>query len=286
MPEADGGVKISPMSKFLRSPFAMHSFVGGNAYMLEVLDKFGEELGVTASSENYDAAIDRTLNQLQNNSATVDFEDVHISGTRIIADIVVRNLAGHKFPTGFPSRRAWLHFTILDGSGQKVFESGGYSQDGSIVGNDNDADPALWEQHYLAIVEPDQVQIYEAILRNTEGDITTTLLLAAGYRKDNRLLPDGFEKESPYEDIAVRGGAMEDEDFQGGGDSIQYAVDIGSAAEPLTVKVELLYQTISFRWADNLRDKDAEEIQRFLRFLDNVQNLPVVIASTSVEIGN
>ena len=79
---------------------------------------------------------------------------------------------------------------------------------------------------------------------------------------------------------------MEDDDFQGGGDSIQYAVDIGSAAGPLTVNVELLYQTISYRWADNLRAKDADEIQRFLRYIDTVPNLPVVIASTSVEVGN
>ena len=286
MPEADGGAKISSMSKILRSPFSMHSFVGGNAYMLGVLDEFGDEMGVTASSENFDAAIERTLNQLQNNSATVEFEDVRLSGTRIIADVVVRNLAGHKFPTGYPSRRAWLHFTVLDGSGQTVFESGGFNEDGSIVGNDNDADPTQWEQHYLAIVEPNQVQIYETILQDSEGDITTALLHAAGYRKDNRLLPDGFEKKSPYEDIAVRGGAMEDDDFQGGGDSIQYAVDIGSAAGPLTVKVELLYQTISYRWADNLRDKDADEIQRFLRYIDTVPNLPMVIASTSVEVGN
>jgi hypothetical protein len=286
MPEADGGAKISSFSRTLRSPFAVHSFVGGNAYMLGVLDEFGDELGVTASSENFEAAIERALNQLQNISATVEFEDVRLSGTRIIADVVVRNLAGHKLPTGFPSRRAWLHFTVLDGSGQTIFESGGFNEDGSIVGNDNDVDSTLWEQHYLVIVGPNQVQIYEAILRDTEGDITTALLHTAGYRKDNRLLPDGFEKKSPYEDIAVRGGAMEDDDFQGGGDGIQYAVDIGSAAGPLTVKVELLYQAISYRWSENLRDKEADEIQRFLRYSDTVPNLPVVIASTSIEVGD
>jgi hypothetical protein len=286
MPEADGGAKISSMSRTLRSPFAVHSFVGGNAYMLGVLDEFGDELGVTASNDNFEAAIERTLNQLQNNSATVEFEDVHLSGTRIIADVVVRNLAGHKFPTGFPSRRAWLHFTVFDGSGQTVFESGGFNNDGSIVGNDNDADPILSEQHYSAIVETNQVQIYEAILQDSERDITTALLHAAGYRKDNRLLPEGFEKQSPYEDIAVRGSAMEDDDFLGGGDSIHYAVDVGSATGPFTVKIELLYQTISFRWANNLRDKKADEIQRFLRYIDTAPNLPVAIASTSVEVGN
>jgi hypothetical protein len=250
------------------------------------MDAFGDELGVTASSETFDAAIERTLTQLQNNTATIEFEDVRLSGTRITADVVVHNLAGHKFPTGFPSRRAWLHFSIQDGSGGTIFESGNFNLDGSVVGNDNDSDPTQWEQHYEAIVEPNQVQIYEAILKDTEGDITTALLHASGYRKDNRLLPQGFEKKSPYEDIAVRGGAMEDDDFQGGLDSIQYSVDVGSATGPYTVKIELLYQSISYRWADNLRGKDADEIQRFLNYIDTVPNLPVVVASTSIEIGN
>ena len=285
MPEADGGVKISTMSQVLRSPFAQHVFVGGNAYLLEILETFGEDIEVTASGEQFEATIGRTLEQLETRTATIEFGDVHLSGPRLIADVVVENLAGHKFPTGFPARRAWIHFVVRDGSGEVVFESGAFNPDGSIVENDNDTDPGAVEQHYLAIVQPEQVQIYEAILQDTENRVSTTLLRAASYRKDNRLLPSGFEKAAPYEDIAVRGGAREDDNFQGGGDEIQYIVNVGSAEGPFTVMVELLYQSIGYRWAENLRTYDAPEIDRFIGYYDAVPNQPVVIAHSTVEIG-
>ena len=76
---------------------------------------------------------------------------------------------------------------MLDADGLLIFESGGWLPDGSIAGNDNDADPSQVEPHYKAIVSPGQVQIYEAILRDSEGAVTTSLLRAAGYLKDNRL---------------------------------------------------------------------------------------------------
>ncbi len=286
MPEAESGVKISITSQVLRSPFAKHAFVGGNAYMLGILKTYGEELEVTASSEQFEATIDRTIEQLSGRTATIDFEEVRLAGTRLIADVVVSNLAGHKFPTGFPARRAWIRFVVQDANGGVVFESGGYGSDGSIVGNDNDTDPGEFEQHYLAIVQPEQVQIYEAILQDTENSITTNLLRAARYIKDNRLLPSGFEKAAPYEDIAVRGGAREDTDFLGEGDKIQYVANLGSAQSPFTVTVELLYQSVGYRWADNLRQYDAAEIDRFLGYYEGVPNIPVLIAAATMEIGD
>ena len=286
MPEAEGGVRIATTSQVLRSPFAKHSFVGGNAYMLSLMDQFGDDLGLTASSEQFQATIGRTLDQLQNDTATLTVEEARFSGNRVMLDLTIDSLVGHKFPTGFPSRRAWIHVWIKDSSGQVVFESGGYNQDGAIIGNDNDTDPTQYEQHFQAIVQPDQVQIYEAILRDSEGDLTTTLMRAAGYVKDNRLIPTGFEKSAPYADIAVRGSAYEDVNFDDGSDSIQYVVDVGSAVGPFQVRAELLYQSIGFRWIENLADQQGEEITRFLRYVDAVPNIPVLLTGVELEIGN
>jgi hypothetical protein len=130
------------------------------------------------------------------------------------------------------------------------------------------------------------VQIYEAILRDTEADVTTSLLRAAAYLKDNRLLPSGFQKNAPYEDIAVRGAAYDDPDFLGGGDWIQYSVDVGSASAPLTVTVELLYQAVGYRWAQNLGAYSTPEVLRFLGYVQQVPNIPVVVAAQTVEVGN
>ena len=80
---------------------------------------------------------------------------------------------------------------------EMIFESGAVDETAIIQGNDNDADPAQYEPHYHLIYSPDQVQIYEAIMQNTEEEVTTTLLLAAGYVKDNRLLPSGFPVDNP-----------------------------------------------------------------------------------------
>jgi hypothetical protein len=200
--------------------------------------------------------------------------------------VIVETQVGHKFPTGFPSRRAWLHFTVQDASGQVIFESGAANLGGSIVGNDNDTNPANYEPHYTTIDSTDQVQIYEAIMQDTEGEVTTTLLRGATYAKDNRLLPLGFEKDSAQENIAVHGLAVDDEDFLGGGDKIQYGVDVSGAEGPFTVTVELLSQSVGYRWADNLHHYQAPEIDRFLDYYEKVPNLPVVVTHETVEVSD
>jgi hypothetical protein len=285
MPSAEGGVRISSASTTPRSPFSQHLFVGGNVFMLDVLRTFGEELGVTASGSQFEATIAQTLNQLQTETASIAFGEIHASGSRLTAEVSIESQVGHKFPTSFPSRRAWIHFLVQDASGQTVFESGAVNPDGSIVGNGNDADPTDFEPHYQAIVSPDQVQIYEAILGTTSRQVTTSLFGAATYLKDNRLLPSGFEKSAPYTDIAVRGGAFDDPDFVGGGDHILYSIDLGSAQAPFTVTVELLYQSVGYRWAQNLALFQSDEISRFLGYYADVPNVPVVISSQTVEVG-
>lgn len=285
MPEVEGGVRISNLSDTLRSPFSKHSFVGGNAYMLGVLDEFGDELGVTASTEHFEEAIARTLEQLQNSTAEIEVENTQLLGNRVVADVRITNLAGHKFPTGFPSRRTWIHVTLQDAGGNVLFESGGYGEDGRITGNANDDDPTQYEPHYDGIVQPDQVQIYEAILRNTDNHVTTRLLRAAGYLKDNRLIPAGFEKGAPIDDIAVRGRARDDVNFIDGTDLIQYSMAFESGEGPLTLTIELVYQSIGYRWAENLRRGEGAEIERFTRYYDATPNLPVIIDSVVLELG-
>jgi hypothetical protein len=285
MPPAKGSVRLATLGGGPpRSPFAQHLFIGGNTYVLELLRTFGDERAVTASSEHFQRKIDQTLEQLQERTATLTVEEAGVTDSRLTAVVAVEGQTGHKLPTGFPARRAWLHVTVTDAAGRVVFESGAVTPNGAIVGNDNDGDPATYETHYEEIVSPDQVQIYEAILENTEGDITTQLLEAQGYRKDNRLLPAGFDKGTADADIGVYGAAASDEDFQGGGDRVRYVIDLGDAQAPLEVGVELLYQSISMRWAENLRQYEAEEIASFLSNYEAVPNEPVVIARTTANV--
>ena len=131
-------------------------------------------------------------------------------------DVAVRNLTGHKLPTGYPSRRAWLHVTVRDRAGAAGLRvRRRWPPTDRSQGNDNDIDPARFEPHYAEIRERRQVQIYESMMGDPAGAPTTGLLTGVRYLKDNRLLPRGFEKASADRDIAVVGDAAQDADFAG-----------------------------------------------------------------------
>ena len=166
-----------------------------------------------------------------------------------------------------------------------MFESGGLNPDGSIRGNDNDADPGRFEPHYKKIDNPEEVKIYEGILAAPEDQITTVLLSAVRYIKDNRLLPKGFEKKTAEEDITVKGKAADDSDFIGGEDSISYSVSIKGTEGPFFVKVELWYQPIAFRWAQNLKQQKAGEIDRFVSYYNEFSSVSgIILASEKIEV--
>src|SRR6202040_560985 len=151
----------------------------------------------------------------------VTIRKVDVVSSQLSADVFVENLTGHKLPTAFPSRRAWLHLVVRDVNGRTVFESGALNPDGSIRGNDNDADPLRFEPHYREIRTADQVQIYESILRDSTGAVTTGLISTVGYLKDNRLLPHGFDKGTADVDVAVHGDAAQDPAFDARGHRLQ-----------------------------------------------------------------
>jgi hypothetical protein len=196
---------------------------------------------------------------------------VQVASGRLEAQVFVENLGGHKLPTAYPSRRAWLHFLVKDRSGVIVFESGALRPDGSIVGNDNDLDPAKYEPHYSTITSSDEVQIYEDILGNANGKVTTGLLTGVRFLKDNRILPAGFEKQTTDKDIAVIGPARDDARFTGGGHRIRYSVDVDKEKGPFEINAEVWYQPIGFRWANNLKPYDhADEPRRFNGYYDSM----------------
>ena len=255
-----------------REGVSRHVFVGGNFFMLKVLNKFRNDLGVIALPNELEAAANRTVSHLKSNTAQLSIDRIDATAGMLQADITVQNLSGHKFPTAYPSRRAWLHVTAKDRNGRVVFESGALSPNGSIQGNDNDADPLRYEPHYTEIQTADQVQIYEDIMVGTNDMPTTGLLTAVRFIKDNRLLPAGFNKRTVEADIAPKGNAMDDDNFTGGSDKIRYSIPTGNAQGPFQVEVELWFQPISFRWATNLKSYKAMETERFTGYYETMSS--------------
>ena len=282
MPLASGGVQLSITGGPLRSPFYQHTFTGGNAFMLRVLQANGPALGVTASSQGFAETIANTERMLEKSTATLALEELKIENGVLSGKVRLQSLVGHKLPAGYPSRRAWLHLRVLDGSGQVIFESGALDASGAIQGNANDENPSQLEPHYTQLSTSDQVQIYEAILHDSQGNVTTALLHAASYAKDNRLLPQGFDLAQASPQIAVYGEAASDADFQPGGDVLGLAIDLGAAQGPFTVEAELLYQSVGYRWLENLLDVGAS--QALHEALVSVPNTPVTVAKAQQEI--
>ena len=270
MPVVEEMVRVTNTLGKFREGMSRHVFVGGNFFMQRVLNKYRADLGVIALPGEFEAAASRTLEHLKSKTAAVSIDRVDIAGGQLRADLTVQNLSGHKFPTAYPSRRAWLHMTVKDRNGQVVFESGKLNPDGSIQGNDNDADPTRFEPHYTEINNKDQVQIYEDIMVGANNMPTTGLLTAVRFIKDNRLLPKGWSTENADPRTLPQGGAANDRDFVGGSDKIVYSVPLGNAQGPFQVEAEFWFQPISFRWANNLRPYDAPEPKRFTGYYDTM----------------
>ena len=284
LPDAVGSVVISnrPPRLAARTPFGQHHFVGGNSFMVNMLKSNAATLGVTADAVHFDDTIFRTLFQLKQDTARVTVFDTDRGTDLLTVTVDVENLAGHKLPSGLPSRRAWLHLVVSKPGGAVVFESGRPLPEGGIEGNDaENPDPASlpYEPHYDDVITSwDQVQIYEPIMLTYEGGVTHTLLRAYSYVKDNRLLPAGFDKATAHDDFAVWGSAAGDPDFIGGSDRVVYEIPITGINGSLDVSVELLYQTVSNTFIDDLESTPTDLVADFMAMYNPTENQPVALA--------
>ncbi len=280
MPELPDPTPVSSVLGQARENFSQHAFRGGNFFMPKILSRYRAELGVQALPQDLDRTSRATKDHLMSKSARIAIQAARREGETLTVQIDLTNLAGHKLPTAYPSRRAWIALRVTDARGRTVFASGALQADGSITGNDNDEDATRFEPHYQEITSSEQVQIYEAIMVDPQDRVTTSLLAAIRYAKDNRLLPRGFDKAQVPNDVAVHGRAADDDDFKAAQDSVVYRLDVADAQGPFGIRAELYYQPIAYRWAHNLKQQDAAEIERFVNYYNAMsQESAVVLAA-------
>lgn len=287
MPVIDEAIKIAAGStNGVRDNFAEHSFLGANTVMQDMLKNFSEELGVPAGLD-FDTSIARNREFLTT-SASIEVRDLNLSGTTLDFDINVLNKAGHKLPSGYHSRRVYLHVEVIDAEGEQVFESGRIRADGSIIGVSEDINPASWELHYDRITSPAQVQVYQAIVGNSDGDRTHSLVNGDRYLKDNRLTPQGFDKVAVNADpnlpasFGIFGAAVEDDDFNQGRDTVSYSVAIPEAGE-FTVRAELRYQPLSFGHLRQLftESEEVDQVDMFRTIYEATTLRDEIIATST-----
>lgn len=288
MPNASGEVLIAnspkPPTINPRSPFAQHYFVGGNAFMVRLQKNYVDELELTCSEAHLEGTLQRTLAQLQNRTLALSMAESALSGDTLSIHLKLDSMVGHKFPTGIPLRRAWIHLVVSDSKGVVVFESGKANPDGSIAGCNADQDGSSYEPHYDLITSSDQVQIYESIVIDSEKKVTYTLLRGQTYVKDNRILPAGFDKASAGKDFAVAGSAATDSNFDKGSDQVSYQINVKGRSGPFTMKAEVLFQSLSYRSTLDLARDDTEAIKSYMVQHDSTDQTPTVIASVEATV--
>ncbi len=261
----------------VRDEYRAHTFVGGNAFMLDLLRRNSDELGVKADADALRRNARATRRQLAHETVELSVVDPEQGDGFVAFDVRVRNKTGHKFPTGYPARRAWLRVQVRAGR-TVVFDSGAYGEDGRIQGlEDERAQP-----HHVMIQDPGQVQIYESVAGDGEGRATTYLTRMATRLKDNRILPRGYRTDGPYAADTAPTGIGVDADFIGGEDRTRYRVSLpeGVSRGGVVVVAWMHYQSVPPAWVDPLRDVETEEAARFVRMYDAADKEPETVGVT------
>lgn len=249
-----------------------HGFVGGNAYMLQLFADHTEETGTSAERGALLDAADRS-EQFLREAATVALER---DGDTLV--VTVRNHAGHKFPTAYPTRRAWLEVVATDADGAALFHSGGFDDEGYLVDGSGQRLGDAPIPHARHIDSDAQVQVYEGVMADADGVPTHTLLSGAGWWKDNRLLPPGWTGEHERSDMTRPVGTDDDPDFVAGGDTLTYAIP----AEAADVRVVLWYQTVPPTSVDALHATPTDATTTLSAMLQRTPPVPREVARESL----
>ncbi len=275
---------IAGLNTAPRTDFSIHEFAGANTFMLELMKENKTLLDLSGSDEDFDQTIEATYESLQTKSADMTLDLTSRTEQLAEFEVTLSNLAGHKFPSGYPSRRLFLQFIVSDEDGNTLFSSGETAAN-FILPDEDDIEP-----HYEVIDSEDQVQIYEMVMGDVNGDFTTVLDRGYAQLKDNRLLPIGFSyTDEVIDTVSVFGAAVSDSDYQTefselGRDRISYQIPLNNYYGELTVEVNAFYQSIPHKWLEEIFAESTEEIDFFKQMYESADKTPVLIESKSMTV--
>lgn len=286
-PRIDDPVVISSNYAFLepRTPYGQHYMVGGNTFMLELMKNRINELGIPATEEDFDAVIQRTMDQLTQETLELEMTELGADNDTASYELKLTNLSGHKFPSGYPSRRAFIEFLVEADNGDTLFHSGNIQNDYEVTGQDPNYEP-----HYGTIMAEDQVQIYEMVMGDVNSDVTTVLERADHPIKDNRLTPKGFStSHAVYDTTLIAGLALLDLDFNhemgiegSGTDRITYKAPMNGYEGDINVTARVHYQSVPPKWNEEMFMFTTPEIESFREMYNAEGADPVLIEEASL----
>lgn len=276
---------IPPSHQVLRSPYWKHEFVGGNVYMLNMLKNNIDSLGITASAENFDSTIARAEVNLTQKAVELEVSNL-FENDSLSVFVKITNKVGHKIPSGIPFRRMWIHLKVTDAMNNIIFESGNWNSNGEILG----LNPG-YEPHYDVIRNSDEVQIYEGVMIDVDGNVTNRLLRASQYVKENRIPPAGFVSTHPsYDTTQIFGDAVSDINFNkengiegSGSDIVTYRIP-ATANTNYTIKAEVCFQSIKPKVVDYIATINEPDINKFVSMYNQLPNIPFTMKSVTKTI--
>ncbi len=277
---ANGFLGLTP-----RSPFNQHTFAGANSFMLAMLKNNRDTLGITVAPDKFDSTIAATMVLLKTKSIALQTTLENVSADSAFFKVKLENKAGHKFPSGYPSRRAVVQFVVLDANNDTVFQSGIYNSSFRVVG-----ETPAYEPHHNMINQSGVSQIYEEVMGDVNGNFTSVLERANILLKDNRIPPTGFTTTAPmYDTTKISNDAIADADFnkvatiEGSGiDYVHFHVPLAGAVGPLQVKAKVYYQSVPPKWVEEMFLINSAPINRFKTMFQNADQTPVLIAADSM----
>ncbi|MEO6774342.1 MAG: hypothetical protein ABI467_15205 [Kofleriaceae bacterium] len=265
----------SPADLNPRSPIGKHVFVGGNSYVLSLIADGLEWSGSGLSADELAASVARDQLHLTT-AAHITIGSITRAGDAVSFPVHVQNLTGHKLPTGYPSRRMWIHLTVTAG-GATVFESGGVDATGALVDAAGTVLPA--QPHRDTVASSDEVQVWEAAFVDRLGQPTHRTTEAAHYSKDDRILPAGFAP-SPTDATRISPvGVIADPTFVPGSDDVTYT--LAGIPTGATITATLSFQVLRPELVEAVEASSTPAGSRFVDLARARPDLPVVMAEVS-----
>lgn len=241
-----------------RYPYGLHQFFGANTAMLSMMQINKEELGLPAAPEEaWSESINNNRISLSK-AADIDVLFTSIQDDTLYVDLRIKNKTGHKLPSGYPSRISWLQLIMTDVvSHDTMYTNGLLNNIGQIEGRD-----LPFESHHEISRSEEDVQIYEMVMSDLQGNTTTSLNAAYKPVKDNRIVPLGFRRDhSTYDTVAIWGNAISDPEYDNrselGSDEIQYRIPLDGRKGIVTLEISLRYHTFPKRWMADIFSNDS-----------------------------
>lgn len=264
-----------------RDTYSRHTLHGLNIFQNQMFQQFPLLLGIRqidymgstqpSTQPALVTAAKSIVEMARTQTASAEILSMNLDPATGLVDVtvMVRNLAGHNLPSGVGFRRTFLELTVRGKSDKLIWASGRTNRLGVIVdGITNEPlptesgarDATAFQPHHELITTGNQVQIYQEVVLDSEGHVTSSFLRRAKLVKDNRLRPRGFDPAvwandpSPYVKLIAQEEAKlssaKDPYYSDpqltGGDMIMYQIQLTpeEVAQVTKITVQLYNQSI------------------------------------------